>query len=280
MLPLTKLALTKLALLVAAMSAALAGTALAQGAPDQRPTLLLMGTVPIYWGEADDIADQLRGGASAHWARGVLEQRFQLEPLDTIVSYRLARNRFMLMAQPRTLSGAENIALNGWVRSGGHLLLLADPMMTGESRFAIGDRRRPQDVALLSPILTHWGLDLQFDDSIAPGLTMADVGGVAIPVNLPGQLALRESATCELLGNGIAARCPLGRGTVLVIADAALLDHAGPYPGAEAGLAALIDSIFAGSGEITGEFGSGRENPAIPGLSSPSLPAIFAAYSP
>jgi hypothetical protein len=274
------LPLTKLVLLAAAMSAALAGTASAQGASDQRATLLLMGTVPIYWGEADDIADQLRGGASAHWARGVLEEQFQLVPLDTITSDRLARNRFMLMAQPRTLSGAENIALNGWVRSGGHLLLLADPMMTGDSRFAIGDRRRPQDVALLSPILTHWGLDLQFDDSIAPGLTMADAGAVAIPVNLPGQLALRESATCDLLGDGIAARCQLGRGSVLVIADAAMLDHAGPYPGAQEALAALIDSIFAGNGEITGEFGSRRENAAIPGLSAPSLPAYFAAYSP
>ena len=71
----------------------------------------------------------------------------------------------LLLAQPRALSGPENVALDAWVRGGGHLLLFADPMMTGESRFGIGDRQRPQDVILLSPILNRWCRDPQFDQN-------------------------------------------------------------------------------------------------------------------
>jgi hypothetical protein len=274
----SKLALSAAALSVVALSATMAVQA--QDGPDARPPLLLMGTVPIFWGEAEDLTDLVRGAASTHWARPVLERRFQLQPLDTLTSDQLARHRFLLMAQPRTLSAGENIALNGWVRAGGHVLLLADPMMTGDSRFAIGDRRRPQDVALLSPILTHWGLDLQFDDTALPGVVSQDAGITAIPVNLPGRLVLREGGSCEVLGEGIAARCALGRGMALVLADAALVDHAGPYPGAEAGLTALIDSIFSGNGEIAGGAAGQAENAAIPGLSSPQSRAKRGSASP
>ena len=270
----------RLLICAAALAAALFSSAQAQDAPDTRPALLLMGTMPIYWGEADELADLVQGGATGHWARGQLEQEFRLQPIDALTSDRLGRNRFLLLAQPRPLSAGENIALNGWVRAGGHVLLLADPMMTGESRFAIGDRRRPQDVALLSPILTHWDLDLLFDDSVAPGVTLADAGGIAIPVNLPGRLVAREGGSCEVLGDGIAARCALGRGEALVVADAALLDLAGPYPGAPQGLAALIDSIFAGNGEIAGDSAPAAENAAISGLSGPLQPNNLAAHSP
>ena len=51
------------------------------------------------------------------------------------------------------------------MRGGGRVLLFADPMLTRHSAFALGDRRRPQDVVLLSPILARWRLELQFDES-------------------------------------------------------------------------------------------------------------------
>ena len=66
-----------------------------------------------------------------------------------------------MMIQPRPLSPQENVALDNWVAAGGRLLLFADPALTEDSAFAIGDRRRPQDVVLLSPILARWGLELE-----------------------------------------------------------------------------------------------------------------------
>ena len=214
----------------------------AQG--DARPPLALMGTIPIFWGEAEEFADLLNGGGSPHWARAPLEGHYRLQPLDSLSAATLAPHARLLMAQPRTLSPAENVALDAWVRAGGRLLLLADPLMTGESRFAIGDRRRPQDVALLSPILGHWGLELQFDDSGSGGLVLADAGGFALPVNLPGRLFAQQGGACTVTGaHAVAAQCRLGAGQVLVIADAA------PYPGAPEALESLLVRAFADFGE-------------------------------
>ncbi|MES2700471.1 MAG: ABC transporter [Pseudomonadota bacterium] len=242
--------------LACAIALALAAPASAQAPADPRPPLMVMGTVPIYWGEAADFSDLLNGGGDPHWARALLERGFVLVPLDTLDPAQLAANgTHLLMAQPRTLSAAENVALDNWVRGGGHVLLFADPLMTGESRFGIGDRRRPQDVALLSPLLTHWGLDLQFDDDQLLGVVSGNAGVAQLPVNVPGRLAALPGGSCVALGDGLAARCALGAGEALVVADAAVLDHAGPWPGAKAGLAALLESIFPGAAEHLGDFG-------------------------
>ena len=121
------------------------GVAEASEAPprDQLPALALMGSVPIYWGEPGQLGDLLGDANPPHWARAVLERRWRLVPLDYLDEAALEAQERLLMAQPRGLSPEENVALDAWVRGGGHLLLLADPMMTGASRYPLGDRRRP-----------------------------------------------------------------------------------------------------------------------------------------
>lgn len=239
-----------------AIALALAAPAAAQAPADPRPPLMLMGTVPIFWGEAAEFADLVNGGGDPHWARAVLERGFALVPLDRLDPAQLAAGGTrLLMAQPRTLSAAENVVLDGWVRGGGHVLLFADPLMTGESRFGIGDRRRPQDVALLSPLLAHWGLELQMADDQVLGVVTGEAGVTRLPVNVPGRLVALPEGSCVVLGDGLAARCTLGAGEALVVADAAVLDHEGPWPGAQAGLAALVESIFPGTAGQLGEFG-------------------------
>ena len=91
------------ALLFAPLGALPAQAEDAPALSDDRPALLLMGTVPIYWGEAEAFTDLVRGGADPHWARPLLEQHYRLVPLDALSSDRLGRNPFLLMAQPRTL---------------------------------------------------------------------------------------------------------------------------------------------------------------------------------
>lgn len=113
-----------------------------QDEPGKRPDIGLMGTIPVYWGESDSLGDLVDGRANEHWARERIEARFAIVPLDALTPESLASLRRLIMAQPRALSPAENVALDAWVREGGHLLLFADPMLTGESRFPIGDRRR------------------------------------------------------------------------------------------------------------------------------------------
>lgn len=223
---------------------------------EARPALGIMGTIPIYWGESGGNFDALLAGeGEAHWAKAQLERNYRLEPIDYLSSEAIESHRFLLLAQPRGLSPEENVALDGWVRKGGRLLLFADPMMTGHSHYGLGDRRRPQDVTLLSPILAHWGLQLRFDDAQTEGVYGREIRGHAIPVNLPGQFALLEGKEdCITLGDSLAAHCRLGEGQALILADAALLDEEGPWKNAASGLDRLLGEIF---GEMQGGEGTG-----------------------
>src|SRR5690606_120191 len=203
--------------LSAALAAALLGCAAAASAQASEqaalPELGLMGTIPIYWGEAGSVEELVSGGSEPHWVRGHLERGYALRPLDTLAAADLADLDVLLLAQPRALSPAENVALDAWVRDGGRLLLFADPMLTGPTRFAIGDRRRPQDVILLSPILTHWGLELQFDVDRPEGAATVMADGREIPINRPGSFVVRDAAAgCTVAAEGLLATCRIGQG--------------------------------------------------------------------
>ena len=191
--------------------------------------LLLFTSLPIYWLEAPDIATTLKGEGQPHWARGALEAKWALRPVDTLDAATLGKARDLLIVQPRPLSPAENVALDAWVAEGGHLLLFADPALTAASTFALGDRRRPQDIVLLSPILARWGLRLEFDAEQVGGEHMAALGeGAALAVNSPGRFAAigggRPDASCRIEADALLAECRVGRGRVLAIADAALFE--------------------------------------------------------
>ena len=119
-------------------------------------------------------------------------------------------------------------------------------MLTRHSAFGLGDRRRPQDVVLLSPILTRWGLDLRFDEDQPAGARAASVLGATIPVDLPGRFAVAAGGRgCRLEAGGLAALCRVGRGQVLALADAALLDEGDPAAPAERDArAAALDRLL------------------------------------
>lgn len=229
---------------LALLAALLAATpACSQPAPEPAAPLELglSGTIPIYWGEAAGPAELLSGGTT-HWARAQVERSFTLRPLDLLDDDSLDGLERLLLAQPRALSPEENVALDAWVRGGGQLLLFADPLLTGESRFAVGDRRRPQDIVLLSPILTRWGLTLLFDEDQPPGFTVREVAGISVPLNLAGHFA--GETACTLAGQAVLARCAIGKGTVTILADAALLDLHKPHPAAPAALDRLMAEAF------------------------------------
>lgn len=189
----------------------------------------LFTTLPIYWPESDGIGDLLTENAPPHWVRILLERRFDLVPLDSLnemLDRKMALTHLML-AQPRALSGAENVQLDEWVRSGGRALIFADPMLTAHSRFALGDPRRPQDVALLSPILKRWGLQLLHDPN-GPRRPQVMMGSMlSLPVDDEGSLQVVPTdahSDCVISGQGVIAICSIGEGRATIVADAAILD--------------------------------------------------------
>lgn len=210
----------------------------------------LFTSLPILWREADDISGLLDDKAPPHWALAVFSVHGDVQPLDTLSvnggALGLAADGLLVIAQPRPLAPQENVALDDWVRAGGKVLLFADPMLTAHSAFALGDNRRPQDIALLSPILSRWGLTLRFDDAQPFGERDADLFGNTVPVNLPGSFALADGAgSCVIQSGGLAAKCAVGRGQVIAVADAAMLEDAanGDAAQREAALGALLSLL-------------------------------------
>lgn len=239
------LAAVALVLLLAGGLAILRGGA--QPARDVTRPLGLFTSLPILWSEQDDLAGLLAKDGAPHWARAVLERQGALVPLDTLQGPALAAGRIdrLVMAQPRPLSPEENVDLDAWVRAGGRVLIFADPMLTQESAFALGDRRRPQDVVLLSPILARWGLELRFDDGQQGGLR--EIAG--IPVNLPGQFLKGASGAvddCRIERQALVARCAIGKGRATIVADAALLEPAADADSRRAALETLLAEAFSG----------------------------------
>lgn len=204
-----------------------------------------MSSLPIYWGESKTIEGLLEPERDAGWVRSALETRYDLEPLDTLDADALASFEHLMLAQPRALSPQENVALDNWVRAGGKVLIFADPLLTAHSDLPIGDKRRPQDVALLSPILDHWGLELLLDDRVTDERRIVAVFGQEFPVAVPGRLRSTNSS-CSITSEGLLAECPIGKGKATVFADAAVLEDSegtgGDTP--DEALAALLDRAF------------------------------------
>lgn len=225
----------RLALLSGVLCLALAAFLIGPWRAVSRPQLSLglFGTLPILWHEGDGLDEYIKPQEEPHWAAVALRRSGNLTPLD-ILDPVPAGLDVLIMAQPRPLSPQENVALDTWVRGGGRVLMFVDPMLTQKSRFALGDPRRPHDIAMLSPILTHWGLELQSEDSQPAGERRITLLRRDVPVNLSGRFVrTTESGTCGVLARGLAAECRIGRGRILALADAALLEPADAAESAE-----------------------------------------------
>lgn len=209
-----------LALLLAAC-----GAAPAQEPPQATPALGLMTSLPLYWAEGASLADIAAGTAALPWQRRAIETRYRIVPLDTLSPIPalspggpetdpLKGLERLAVIQPRGLSPADNVALDSWVRGGGRLLLVLDPVLTGEYAAPLGDPRRPVDAALIPPVVERWGLSISLPaDETAQG----HVGKVDL---LPA-----GAKACTQTGSAI-AQCRIGKGEVTLIADAALFEHA------------------------------------------------------
>lgn len=222
-----------------------------------RERLGLMTSLPLYWQADADLADIAAGRAVPPWQRRAIETRFVLVPLDTLSPVPalspdtpdtdpLAGLSRLAVVQPRGLAPADNVALDTWVRAGGKLLLVLDPMLTGEYEAPLGDPRRPVDSALVPPVVARWGMAVSFDAAEEPAVTQVPMGDGTLPLALAGRIAITDPAAgqCRLLAGDAAASCAVGKGLVTLIADAGLFEHP-ELAGAEGeALLALLATAF------------------------------------
>ena len=186
---------------------------------DQRPQLLLMSALPLFWGETGPFDPDSRP-AAAHQA---LEQEFAVRPIDYLDPSTLDGARLMLLAQPRALAPTELVALDAWVRRGGRLLVLADPDLAWPTRLPLGDIRRPPPVSRLAPLLDHWGLDLEAPVRRLAVENLRDGTRIRrLVLETPGRFRARDDR-CRVGARDFLAFCALGAGRAVLIADADLL---------------------------------------------------------
>ena len=180
-------------------------------APDKaKPELFLLTALPLLWSESFGL-DQ--PGSAALEA---LEKEYQVRPVD--LPSQLPERGLLLAAQPRALPAEELVALDGWVRRGGRLVLLADPMLEWPSQFPLGDKRRAPIGFPDTGLLQHWGLSLDAPEERGPRLRK--LAEFEVMTASPGEL----SGGCTISGDRLAADCKIGEGRATVIADADFLN--------------------------------------------------------
>ena len=172
-----------------------------------------MTALPLIWGEGGAFDPASRPAAAyTAWQR-----EFTLRPIDVLDRASLSRARLLLLIQPRWLAPEELVAIDSWVRAGGRVLILADPRLNWHSDLPLGDIRRPPPTSLLEPLLNHWGIGIE------PGKGIQAVPierGRLLRLEQPG--VLRATGACKA-DRPFLARCRLGSGRAIVLADADLV---------------------------------------------------------
>lgn len=234
-------------------------------APQERAApgakLGLMSSLPLYWPLGAQMGEIASGRVALPWQRAALEQDYALEPLDTLSPIPglgpdapetdpLAGLARIAIIQPRGLSPADNVALDDWVRGGGHLLMVLDPLLTGDYDLPLGDPRRPVDTALIPPVVARWGLKVSYAVAETPEDNQGTwdlPGGITLPFAQPGQVEISPEGEgrCALEGGaGIMATCRIGKGKVTLLADAAVFEHPEGADEGGARLRALVASVL------------------------------------
>jgi hypothetical protein len=176
-----------------------------------RPTLLLLTSLPLVFSE--DFS--LQGGSPALKR---LQARYSVMPISVTDTSNLARGLLLLMAQPQAQTAENLVALDDWVRRGGRVLLLADPMLEWPSKRPLGDPLRPPAMFGDTGLLAHWGLRLDAPDHRGPATRR--LGSETVATASPGTL----QGNCAVSRDGLVAHCKVGKGEATIIADADLLN--------------------------------------------------------
>lgn len=206
-------------LMVAAVAAGLAlrdhSTDFDPRPPGERPDLLLLTSLPIVFPEEFTLNDAGSPALSA------LQGRYRVLPISVADRQSLDRQRLLLMAQPRAQPAEMLVELDSWVRSGGGVVLLADPALQWPSSRPLGDVLRPPAAFADTGLLGHWGLRLDSPERL--GTKEIEAGGRTIRTAAPGEL-VATGRECTVGEARLVAHCRIGRGVATVIADADFLD--------------------------------------------------------
>lgn len=181
-----------------------------------RPVVGVLSGPPLYGSHADG-----GFGGSPLWR--ALSQKVALQPLDAIEPAMTAALDAMLVVQPRALAPDEMVTLDNWIRGGGHGVILADPELLWDDGRAMGHPLKPPRRSLLGPLLTRWGVELEPVTPLQRGSDPVERRFLSHGslLQLAGTSRFRSrTAACRLAERALLARCAIGKGSVVLVADA------------------------------------------------------------
>jgi hypothetical protein len=177
--------------------------------------------LPLFLGEGN-IDDVLSGASGESPLITRLSENRQLVPLDTLGGENLREVSYLLAVQPARLPPEELVKLDEWVRGGGRAVILADPDLVWPVSYAVGDSRAPPQSTLLDPLFTHWALTLDGQRGV-PAHMSAQIAGERVTLVNPGQWRAKDR-NCVVSDQQLVAVCRLGKGKVILLADADIAD--------------------------------------------------------
>ncbi|NUR46103.1 MAG: hypothetical protein HOP91_08130 [Sphingomonas sp.] len=196
----------------------------------EKTPLALLTSLPIMLGE--DFSLKSTGSP----ALTALSAKFQVAPISTTSAKEL-REPLLLMAQPPAQTPENLVALDNWVRRGGRVLLLADPMLEWPSKRPLGDLLRPPPMFADTGLLAHWGLRL--DAPNRRGAAVRTLAGYHVLTISPGALY----GSCTISADRLVADCRIGKGRAIVVADADLLNVDALGPDSRNNLNAVVQEL-------------------------------------
>jgi hypothetical protein len=197
----------------------------------ERPTLMLLTSLPLVFGEQFTLE---AGGSPALTA---LERRYRVVPVSTAAAAELRQGQLLLMAQPPAQAPEDLVALDRWVRAGGRVLLLADPTLDWPSERPLGDALRPPSMFMDTGLLGHWGVRLDTPEERGPATR--ELAGWTVETSSPGTLHGR----CAISADRLTARCRPGKGQATIVADADLIDGSQPDDASGRNLEAVVAAL-------------------------------------
>jgi hypothetical protein len=170
-------------------------------------------------------------------ALSALESRYRVEPISLTDARDLAKGGLLLIAHPLAQPPEDLVALDKWVRGGGRVLLLADPMLEWPSKLPLGDPLRPPRMFMDTGLLAHWGLRLDAPEERGP--SAQKLGRYDVLTVSPGKLF----GSCRISSDRLVAHCGIGKGRATVVADADLLETDRLGPGASHNLDGVLEEL-------------------------------------
>lgn len=220
----------------------------------------LMTSLPLIWGDNASMDNILSGRAAPSPVWEYWKSKYDIKAADSFEGLPTSGTDLIILAQPPAMDPADLAAIDAWVRGGGRILILTDPLLLWPSGRPFGDARRPLAIGLLSPLLRHWGLELLAPEDGKAGavqmgfadyqLESAGVGSFEV-IGTDDADVDADGEPCKLGAAAIIARCPIGKGKAIIVADADFL-----HP-------SLWEGTSGNDGEAPDASVAGGETPAL-----------------